>query len=294
MYLTKPDTARLLWPHLTGIHRTVVQKQRPQMPQMPVRDAMVGDYTGFNFIKKGGLQKAFKTIENFDEHWLQMGDKFRNKHFKGVKCEKWRKIRTERQMATFVTPSCSLLELDTQKQIYWLIINQLVPPVQRFGAGLEDQGQYLAKMDCNLVFKESKMRSFQWQKLYARKYLSRFGLIQEAKCIYCPEQSQSIGHLYNGCTRTQILFMNFERQYCVEIMLTECERLIGFDTTVKRDKIFHKRLGILRKNIYDSNHNDIVPRWDNMLQAIDRVYVLEYAIAERQGRVDKVLKEWDL
>jgi hypothetical protein len=181
-------------------------------------------------------------------------------------------------MATFVTPSCSLLELDTQKQIYWLIINQLVPPVQSFRAGLEDQGQDLAKMDCNLVFKESKMRSFQWRgyhgKLYARKDLSCFGLIQEVKCIYCPEQSQSIGHLYNGCTRTQILFKNFEGQYCVEIMLTKCERLIGFDTTVKRDKIFHKRLGILQKNIYDSNHNDIVPKWDNMLQAIDRVYVL--------------------
>jgi hypothetical protein len=29
MYLTKPDTAVLLWPHLTGIHRTVVQKRRP-------------------------------------------------------------------------------------------------------------------------------------------------------------------------------------------------------------------------------------------------------------------------
>jgi hypothetical protein len=222
-------------------------------------------------------------------------------------------------MATFVTPSCSLLELDTQKQIYWLIINQLVPPVQRFRAGLENQGQDLAKMDC----KESKMRSFQWRgyhgKLYARKDLSRFGLIQEAKCIYCPEQSQSIGHLYNGCTRTQILFKNFERQYCVEIMLTECERLIGFDTavktrtrilfknferqycveimltecerligfdtTVKRDKIFHKRLGILRKNFYDSNHNDIVPRWDNMLRAIDRVYArIRYCRASRKSR----------
>jgi hypothetical protein len=52
---------------------------------MTVRDAMVGDYTGFNFIEKGGLQKAFKTIENFDEYWLQIGDKFWDKHFKGVK-----------------------------------------------------------------------------------------------------------------------------------------------------------------------------------------------------------------
>jgi hypothetical protein len=148
------------------------------------------------------------------------------------------------------------------------------------------------------VFKESKMMSFQWRgyhgKLYAKKDLARFGLIQEARCIYCPERVQSVAHLYLKCFQTQLLFRNFERQYGLEEQLSDCEKLIGMDTRLQREKIIYKRLGILRKSIYDCNHNDIVPRWDTTLRAIDREYVLEYAIAERNGRVDRVLKDWDL
>jgi hypothetical protein len=55
-----------------------------------------------------------------------------------------------------------------------------------------------------------------------------------------------------------------------------------------------KRLGILCKSVYDCNNDCRVPRWEEILSAIDRLYVTEYGIAERGGRVDKVLKEWGL
>jgi hypothetical protein len=75
--------------------------------------------------------------------------------------------------------------------------------------------------------------------------------------------------------------------------LTWCEKMIEMDTSVTRHKATHKRLGILRKIIYSCNHKGRVPRWDNLLADVDRQYVTEYRIAERQGRVFKVLKDWN-
>jgi hypothetical protein len=37
-----------------------------------------------------------------------------------------------------------------------------------------------------------------------------------------------------------------------------------------------------------------MPRWDDLLADVDRQYVTVYGIAERQGRVFKVLKDWNL
>jgi hypothetical protein len=66
------------------------------------------------------------------------------------------------------------------------------------------------------------------------------------------------------------------------------------DTNVPQHKATHKRLGILRKLIYSCNHKGRVPQWDDMLSDVDRQYVTEYGIAERQGRVFRVLKDWNL
>jgi hypothetical protein len=73
-----------------------------------------------------------------------------------------------------------------------------------------------------------------------------------------------------------------------------CEKMIGMDTSVSRNRATHKRLGILRKLIYSCNHEGRVPRWDDLLADVDRQYVTEYGIAQRQGRVFKLLKDWNL
>jgi hypothetical protein len=74
----------------------------------------------------------------------------------------------------------------------------------------------------------------------------------------------------------------------------------------KNDRNGHKRtttqgdtqkagpMGILRKLIYSCNHESRVPRWDDMLADVDRQYVREYGIAERQSRGFRVLKDWNL
>jgi hypothetical protein len=142
------------------------------------------------------------------------------------------------------------------------------------------------------------MESFQWHsahgKLCAKRDLVRFGYMQEANCTYCYEPQQTIEHLYTECGRTQILFKNLEKHYKLDTELTSCKKMIGIDTNVPRQKATHKKLGILRKLIYSCNHDGRVPRWEDMLADVDRQYVTEYGIAEKQGRVFRVLKDWNL
>jgi hypothetical protein len=175
----------------------------------------------------------------------------------------------------------------------------VLPPPHNFRSELECEfGVNWHEVDKNLIFKESKMAAFQWRgyhgKLYGRRDLARFGYVQEAKCIYCLEQSQTIKHLYVACPRVNIPFKSFETHYNLEITLTECERLIGVDPGIVRSKGLLKRIGILRNEIYRSNHEGVVPSWEKMLFAVDRLYVLEYAIGEKKERIDKVLLEWEL
>jgi hypothetical protein len=56
----------------------------------------------------------------------------------------------------------------------------------------------------------------------------------------------------------------------------------------------NKKVNVLRKCIYGAAHARVIPRWEQVVKNIDSLYVLEYAIGEKNGRVHKVLKEWDL
>jgi hypothetical protein len=56
----------------------------------------------------------------------------------------------------------------------------------------------------------------------------------------------------------------------------------------------NKKINVLRKCIYDAAHARVIPRWEQVVKNIDRLYVLEYVIGEKSGRVHTVLKEWVL
>jgi hypothetical protein len=49
-----------------------------------------------------------------------------------------------------------------------------------------------------------------------------------------------------------------------------------------------KRLSILRKQLYDFNHQDIKLRWEMFINRVDEIYVIEYAIADRNDREGKI------
>jgi hypothetical protein len=56
-------------------------------------------------------------------------------------------------------------------------------------------------------------------------------------------------------------------------------------------KIMLKGLNILRRYVYRCVHAKAMPRWEEVLHQIDPAYVLEYAIADKSGVVQKVLQE---
>jgi hypothetical protein len=125
-------------------------------------------------------------------------------------------------------------------------------------------------------------------------------MLEKICCVLATHQTQNLTTVRSVsrqsiiCPRSQLLFRNFEGQYKLDVGLSDCEKLIGVEVRIARDKLSLKRLGILRKSVYDCNHDCRVPKWDEILTAIDRLYVIEYGIAERGGRIDKVLKDWGI
>jgi hypothetical protein len=49
----------------------------------------------------------------------------------------------------------------------------------------------------------------------------------------------------------------------------------------------------LRKQLYDFNHQDIKLRWEMFINRVDEIYVIEYAIADRNDKLPLHLKIWD-
>jgi hypothetical protein len=57
------------------------------------------------------------------------------------------------------------------------------------------------------------------------------------------------------------------------------------DPKIERSLITIKRLNILKKQLYDFNHQDIKLRWEMYLNWVDEIYVIEYAIADRSDKL---------
>jgi hypothetical protein len=75
--------------------------------------------------------------------------------------------------------------------------------------------------------------------------------------------------------------------------LSELEKLIGIDPLIERSLIMIKLLNILRKKLYDFNHQDIKLRWEMFLPRVNEIYIMEYAIADRSDKLRLHLKIWD-
>ena len=119
------------------------------------------------------------------------------------------------------------------------------------------------------------------------------GVKKNAECSYCDEKSQTIEHLFLECHYTQQLFACFERQFKMDRNLTDIEKLIGMDPRQYMRKLLRKKLSILRRSIYQKNHKDEKLRWQMYLDTVERVYIAEYAIADRNGRVLQHLQLWE-
>ena len=189
--------------------------------------------------------------------------------------------------------------LCTLKSIYWLHISHIIPPAHPFRSRIElELGPVdWAKLDKEKISIYSLQQSFHWRsthgKLYGNKQFKGMGVKHNSECSYCNEKSQTINHLFLDCRYTQQLFACFEKQFKMDRKLTDIEKLIGMDPNQYMSKLLRKKLSILRRSIYQKNHKDEKLRWQMFLDTIERVYVAEYAIADRNGRVLQHLKHWE-
>jgi hypothetical protein len=99
----------------------------------------------------------------------------------------------------------------------------------------------------------------------ATKTFSGLEVKQSGKCGYCDDPRQSVEHLYTECSYSQRLFACFGRKFKLSEKLSELEKLIGIDPLIERSVFMIKRLNILRKQLYDFNHQDIKLRWEMFL-----------------------------
>jgi hypothetical protein len=95
------------------------------------------------------------------------------------------------------------------------------------------------------------------------------------------------------CTYLQHLFACFERKFKLNEKLSELEKLIGMDPSIERSLIMIKHLKILRKQLYDFNHQDIKRRWEMFLNRVDEIYIIDYAIVDRSNKLPLHLKICD-
>jgi hypothetical protein len=187
----------------------------------------------------------------------------------------------------------------TQRAMYWVSVDQILPRPSPFRDRLSINHDVDWKwVDTQKLFMESSMMAFQWRsshgKLFGRSNLYKFNYVADQICDLCGAEKQNIEHIYLQCPRIQSLFKNFERHLLLTVPLSEPEKLIGLDKISARTKLVNKKLGVLRKCVYDAIHAQVTPRWEQVLKQIDHIYVLEYAVAEKNGRVDKVMLEWEL
>jgi hypothetical protein len=116
----------------------------------------------------------------------------------------------------------ALLDLKSQRALYWLSIDQIIPPPLKFRCDLEAEHDLnWHDIDKTKLFNDSRMQAFLWRsthgKLNARKDLMRFNYIQDQCCTQCESPIQSVKHVFLDCVRNRRLFANFE----AHIQLTE-------------------------------------------------------------------------
>ena len=311
--LPKTDNA-LVWPYVKS--QQTAKMLRKKCPSLTFAQAGVNIPTSLNFLEKrqvkGCIDIALRTYKKQCEYVAYEGRKYLQKD---LNCIKWSKpkfnskdemrplgegrLKDHQEWLDNKLFGMELSSLRTLKSIYWLNINNIIPPSHPFRSKIETEYGLIdwSRMDKLKVSTYSRMQAFYWRsthgKLFANKHFHAMGIKQSAKCSYCEEESQSLGHLFLKCSRIQQLFACFERQFKLDKKLSDLEKMIGVDPTISRPKLILKKLSILRRMIYQCNHKDEKPRWGQFMELIEKIYTYEYAIAERNGKVFQHLKHWD-
>ena len=295
-------------PFLPSQVRRAIRLKAPTLTFGEVRTKQFSEYK-LNFLECGAVFNSLKEAEiAWDNKIKEIVKNTRERLFnKTTSRIKWPKGKTvpgsalnmrEKENESIyggILPS----SLGKQRQIYQLLISQLVPRMNPFRSrieatlGIQVRWEEIDRMN---IFVDSKYQSFIWRSthglLYTNKEYKRFDVKEESKCP-CGEE-QTLEHIMLQCRRSQHLFANFEKQYCLSEKLSDCEKLMGIGPNKERSISIYKKLNILRKAIIQSNYRDEILRWNTVLYKIDEEYVKEYAIAHKNDRMLQHFKAWDM
>jgi hypothetical protein len=101
---------------------------------LTIEDAKHHDWEGLNFLDKAALtKKATKVYNSLDTEWEKQREAVRKKITQELNSEKWKKDNPsheqEEQTAALLTryKGKKLTDLQSQKNIYWLFADQIIP-----------------------------------------------------------------------------------------------------------------------------------------------------------------------
>jgi hypothetical protein len=190
-----PDWGGLLWPRLNPLKK-LMTLERKKSPKLTIKDAKYYNWEGYNFLDKAALtKKAAKVYISLDSEWEKQREAVRKKICQNLNGKKWKKPKPsheqEEQATALLTKygEKKLTDLQSQKKMYWLLTDQIIPSPHNFRAKVKEKHeQDWKKINLSKLYIQACMESFQWHsaygKMYARRDLVRFNYTQEAKCIY--------------------------------------------------------------------------------------------------------------
>ena len=311
--LLKPVETALIWPYLKN--RNLSSMLRRKCPNLNFSDARVQLPNTLNYLEKCQVKAALKDAENqLRVDWNQVRYEGKLILQKNLNCMKWSKpkynknkellpigegrIKDHEQWLEDYLSGVEPSNLSTQKTIYWLHINHIIPPPQPFRTRMDNEFGPIdwKKIDKTKISLYSRLQAFMWRsthgKLYGNKDYQRMRIKDDQKCHYCDEEVQTVAHLYLECKHTQKLFACFE-QFNKLDKLSRAEKIIGLDPQRQRKKIIIKKLNILRRAIHSFNHKDEVLRWGVYQDLVEKIYTIERSIADRNGRELQHLQHWE-
>ena len=312
--LLPPSDNAIVWPYVKGPQ--ISRMMRKKCPNLSFAQAELGLPSTLNYLEKRqihlSLEEARRRQKRQHIEVAYEGKKYLQKD---LTCTKWpkptynqkgeqiplgegrlknhQKETQDKLQGTELSSVCSL------KSLYWLNMSSIVPAVHPFRNKMEiTYGDIDWKtIDQQKISTYSRVIAFQWRsthgKLYANKHFHAMGIKKTRKCMYCEEESQSLEHLFLECRKIQRLFACFEKSLKLDEGITNLEKILGIDPSINRTKLTIKKLGLLRRLIYQSNHRDESPKWGQFLELVEQVYTFEYAIAERNGRIPQHLLHWE-
>jgi hypothetical protein len=150
---------------------------KKKSPELTIKDTKYYGWDGYNFLDKAALTKeANKVYSCLDSEWEKQREAFRKKICRNVNCDKWKNVNPsheqEERAAALQTKygEKKLTDLQSQKELYWLLTDQIIPSGHNFRTKItEKHEQDWKKINLSKLYIQACMESFQWRSAHGKR-----------------------------------------------------------------------------------------------------------------------------